>query len=189
MTRFWLIIICLGFTISAAYSQAKALDNITLKAGVGPILLIANENTWRQNVMVGAVEGELTKTLHRVISVSGVLDLGHGKRTSMVSSDVDYHAFMTQISGNVFVSPFGNDRRYNLKIGTGAALMFMADKFTGENLENRDANKILTPGVNLILANEFAVSERSLIGLKTIVQGFSSGDFTGGVLFTYGIRL
>ena len=189
MKKLSLFILHFVLVAPVAMAQADPEPSWDVKAGLGAILLFANENSIRHDIMVTGTEGEILMKLNKAVSTSATVNFGYGQRTSIVSADVRFKAFVTQLNGNIFLSPFGNHRRYNMQLGTGASVMFVSDRFTGAAVEHDKPETVLTTGLNLIFENEFLVGKRASVGLKTMAQAYASGDIAGSLLFKYGLRL
>ncbi|WP_242927514.1 hypothetical protein [Pontibacter vulgaris] len=188
--NFWLIIfIVMLFGLSEiARAQTGLEGKLDIKVGIGGLLLAQEETN--ANILVGAMEAELTKKYNKLISGSVAVGLGYGNRTSIISEDLKHYALATHVDGNVFLSPFGNNRNYNLKLGTGATILYMNHwyKNKGDVVPDNPEGKLL-PGLNLILENEFSVGEKSLASIKAMAQPYSNGDWSGTLLFKYGYRI
>ncbi len=143
------------------------------------------------------MEGELTWKWNKIISSSVLLGMGYGDigpRYYRVAVDNNGNyirqerniepAFVMQADGNVFVSPFGNDKRYNFKIGTGLSLMYVEDtygRFIGSSMERRVAL-----GGNAIVEQEVTLAKKYLLGLKTTMQPYLRGDLNFSLLLKVG---
>jgi hypothetical protein len=91
----------------------------------------------------------------------------------------------------VFLSPFGNHHRYNLKLGTGLSLMYVADgNLTGDQgFQGRRRDQRASLGYSMIVEQEIAVGKRGLFGLKTMIQPYLNGDIATSVMLKVGRKL
>ncbi len=90
-------------------------------------------------------------------------------------------SFVTHLDANFFASPFGNDKLNNLKIGTGASLMYVYD-----NIGNERADHRITFGVNAIIENEISIQQKYLLGLKAMLQPYLNGDINISLMIKFG---
>ncbi len=182
MKRLLIFLFCNSFLSAVCIAQSTS----QVKIGIGPKILFSPND---QNIMVPALEGEYTKNLNRFFSASGTAGIGLGKRESMVSDEIQHHALITNLDGNIFLSPFGNDKKYNLKLGSGVSVMHVSEKFSGSGISNTQWATRLRSGLSVILENEFAIGEKSLFGIKAMVQPYVMQDVAASLLFKYGIRI
>ncbi len=83
------------------------------------------------DVLVVKLEGEAVHRLNRYFS--GSLAVGAGYGDSQWYDASEYATLFSRnatghIDGNFFISPFGNDRGYHFKVGTGPSLMYVRDQ-------------------------------------------------------------
>jgi hypothetical protein len=75
----------------------------------------------------------------------------------------------------------GNDKIYNLKIGTGASLLYVYDDTSLEDEQER-----LSLGMNAIVENEFSLKNGILLGLKAMMQPYLNGDINISLMLKVG---
>nr|WKN38795.1 hypothetical protein K4G66_08775 [Tunicatimonas sp. TK19036] len=172
----------LSLTVSSLVAQSQG----DIKLGVGLSFLGTGD------MLVGKLEGEVTRKWNRIFSKSLALGIGYGDNRLYYRPTIDYHTshqqtFTTHLDGNVFVSPFGNNGRYNFKLGTGLSLMFVADSPWGKN--DRWQEERVSLGLNMIVEQEVTVAKRYLIGLKTMIQPYLNGDIASTLLLKFGRKL
>ena len=156
-------------------SLAQTIDDV--KIGLGASKLGSGD------IIVGKSEGEITSKWHRIFSTSAAFGIGYANKKIF---DKTYHrTLLTHLDGNVFISPFGNDRTYNLKLGTGFTLMYVADSYPIVNLYE----KRFSLGYSLILENELLIRKEYLLGLKYMIQPYASGDINQTLLIKLGMIL
>ena len=89
----------------------------------------------------------------------------------------------TFAAANIFISPFGNNKYNNFKIGTGLAFILQTTTgFTGSGniLINKPEN---TMGINLIVEDEQIIFSRFLIGGKLYLnQNMNSSTLIGALV-------
>lgn len=158
-----------------------------IKLGIGASFLGTGD------MLIGKLEGEVTRKWNRIISNSVALGIGYGDQKFYYNPTYNYknlhqQTFTTHLDGNVFVSPFGNDRLYNLKLGTGLSLMFVSDNPWRENDPSWQEERI-SLGLNMIMEHEFMLSKKSLIGLKMMIQPYLNGDISSTLLLKLGKKL
>lgn len=192
MKTFLLILvsaICLASLPALAQQKANSNSNahstVDLKFGLGYALAGTGD------MRVVMFENELTKKWHRLFSNSLALNFGYS------NNGVNENTTVVQANLNLFLSPFGNDKRNNFKIGGGLSYAFTNDvRIIAERFENgvsvdRDTqiDERRALGANAILENETMVGKRYLIGLKAIVQPYFNGDITSGFFVKFGLKL
>lgn len=155
-------------------ATAQVIDDA--KVGIGLTLI----NT---EYLVPTFEGELTKKWHRILSNSVALGIGYFNKDRFKNSSV-HRISSTQLDLNIFLSPFGNEGTYNLKLGSGLSLMYVHDYgFFSGNV------KRLLLGHNIILENEFTIRKKYLAGLKLMIQPYYSlYDINSSLIFKFGKR-
>jgi hypothetical protein len=178
------LLTALGVPGRAAAQSAKTAT-VDVKGGIGASFLGSGD------VLVGKLEGELTKKWSRFLSNSVALNFGYGD--DKWYSDYSWQrTFTTHLDGNVFLSPFGNHHRYNLKLGTGLSLMYVADSYpTGDQgfFGGRRPDRRASLGYSMIVEQEIAVGKRGLFGLKATIQPYLNGDIATSVMLKVGRKL
>ncbi len=136
------------------------------------------------------LENELNYTLGPKLATSvqvgiGRSNYGVGEMSSFVQTNL-----------TLFLSTFGNYRRNDFRLGAGVGYLNVKDVFLSR-LETRNGVVVNTEytfrqrndvGVNLVLENTYALSERFLLGVKLFGQGYG-GDGNSGLLLKFGVRL
>jgi hypothetical protein len=177
------LLAALGVSGRAAAQSANA-STVDVKLGVGASFLGSGD------LLVGKLEGELTKKWNRFLSNSVALNFGYGD-DNWYSDYPWQRTFTTHLDGNVFLSPFGNHHRYNLKLGTGLSLMYVADSYLvgDRGFQGRRPDRRASIGYSLIVEQEIAVGERGVFGLKTMIQPYLNGDIATSVMLKVGRKL
>ena len=167
--------------------SAPAQKSASLNAGLG-LKLLNNHRDW--SIMVPAMEVEYFRPYNTLLSFSGVAGVGAGKRESLVSHDLDHYAFLSHLDGNIFLSPFGNTNKYNLRIGTGLSIMYASEWFRGTAYDESAAplNRFRA-GLSMIMENEWHIGNDNTLGLKTMVQPYTNQEWVASLMFKYGWRL
>ena len=179
--RLLAVLLCL----STHLTYAQWVDEV--KLGVGASFLGTGD------VLIAKAEVEAVRNWNRIISSSLALGLGHGD--SQWYENEMYSTLSTlnstaHLDGNLFVSPFGNDRPYHLKIGTGASLMYVRDQFYsnvyGFSQVDDGPEHRLSLGASIILEQEVRIKKRYHIGLKAMIQPYLNGDIANTLLIKVG---
>ena len=151
-----------------------------------------------KQVLKMEVEGE--RNLSKHFSASLLLGLGYGDlcpqdaapppgNTPMPSGTTErYPAFIAQVDGSIFYSPLGNDKLYNLKIGTGPSLLYIDGDVEEATEYYVNEPERLSLGISMILENEFKISEVYTVGIKGMLQPYLSGDTNLSLLLKAGRR-
>ncbi len=168
---------------SRAVAQTADRSTVDVKLGLGASFLGSGD------VYVGKLEGELTKKWNRFLSNSVSLNLGYG-------NDKWYYGrgqrtFTTHLDGNVFLSPFGNHRGYNLKLGTGLSLMYVSDAYPGGDgwYGRPSPDRRASLGYSMIVEQEVSIGKKGLFGLKAMIQPYLNGDIASTVMLKVGRKL
>jgi len=108
------LIFVILFCLLNVFAFAQEKSTLDFKLGVGRAVL-GSGDYWLYRF-----EGELTKKWNKLISSSVAINVGIGYDNQIFLRHANsFHADL-----NVFISPFGNQRANNFKIGTG----FCVDK-------------------------------------------------------------
>ena len=186
-----LILIMLVLWGNFAFAQEKKQSTIDFKLGIG----YAQFGTGDYGMT--RFEAEITKKWNKWLSTSAAINTGIGYNNPPFFYQVNaLHGDL-----NVFISPFGNQRRNNFKLGTGFTAVYAnVTAQTGKrNVYNEETRTITeveyfntetrrTTGFSMILENELSVTERFLLGAKVLVQPYSNGDILAGFTFNIGMK-
>ena len=120
---------------------------------------------------------------------------------SVMYGKSDKGVFLTSsmIQGNVnlFFSPFKNNKVNNFKIGTGISFMNISNFYetarffeAGAYLYSEYAfDKYNTTGLNIILEDDYQLTNRFMIGLKVFTRMYQNGDLIIGTTVNFGVNL
>jgi hypothetical protein len=184
--------ILLFMTVVSINVKAQVQSTLDFKLGVGRAVLGTGDfGLYR-------FESELTKKWNKYVSSSLAINVGFGYSNSVGLRQANsLHADL-----NVFVSPFGNQRRNNFKIGTGITGIYAnVTASQGKRMVYDEISKmyvqqevILTEtrrasGFSMIIEDEISVGTRYLLGIKIIVQPYSNADILSGANLKLGIKL
>ena len=179
--RLLAVLLCL----STHLTYAQWIDEVKLGAGASFL--------GTGDVYVAKVELEAVRNWNRIISSSLALGLGHGDSQwyeNQIYSTLSMLTSTAHLDGNLFVSPFGNDRPYHLKIGTGASLMYVRDQFYsdvyGFSQVDDGPEQRFSLGASIILEQEVRLNKRYRLGLKAMMQPYLNGDITHTLLIKVG---
>ncbi len=177
------LLVALGLPCRVTAQSGNA-STVDVKLGVGASFLGSGD------LLVGKLDGELTKKWNRFLSNSVALNFGYGD-DNWYSDYPWQRTFTTHLDGNVFLSPFGNHHRYNLKLGTGLSLMYVADSYllADRGFPGRRQDRRASLGYCMIVEQEIAVGKRGLVGLKTMIQPYLNGDIATSVMLKVGRKL
>jgi hypothetical protein len=177
-----LLVFLLGTTFVSA--QTESVSTVDVKLGLGTSFLGSGD------ILVGKVEGELTKKWNRLISNSVSLNFGYGKST-MFDQYVLQETFTTHLDGNLFLSPFGNHHFYNFKLGTGFSLMYVSDTYPARDAWARQSqsDRRVSLGASMIVEQEITIAKRNLLGVKAMIQPYLNGDIASSLMLKVGRKL
>ena len=173
------------FCLSTHLTYAQWVDEV--KLGVGTSFLGSGD------VYVAKMEVEAVRNWNRIISSSLALGLGHGDSQwydNELYSTLSTLNSTAHLDGNLFVSPFGNDRPYHLRIGTGASLMYVRDQFYARTLGfskvDDGPEHRFSLGTSIILEQEVRIKNRYHLGLKAMMQPYLNSDLAHTLLIKLG---
>jgi hypothetical protein len=162
-----MILLVLTIIISGSVLAQEQISTIDFKFGTG--------FAWMQSVKLTRFENVLTKKWNHLFSSSIGLNFGAGG-DSWVRS-------LTVINGdlNGFLSPFGNQKKYNFKIGTGITFIHLRQAVVYElneflNLPNGEEVRKITTftkrgiGFNIIIDQEVSIGKKYLLSGSFIMQ-------------------
>ncbi|SFE81879.1 hypothetical protein [Thermoflexibacter ruber] len=186
-----LFILYLLLLSNFAFAQEKVLTT-DLKLGVGRAVLGTGD------YQMYRFESELTKKITQWVSASVAIYIGVGYDNTLFLRQVN--AVGTDL--NVFLSPFGNHRTHNFKIGTGLTGIYAnitasqgrrsiydSDLNTFTVIENITTEVRRTTGFSIIVEHEISVGTRYLLGMKAIMQPYSNTDILVGFNLKFGVKL
>ncbi len=120
-----------------------------------------------------------------------------GKVYSSTTVNHWYHnASFLQGNINLFISPFRNNRKNDLRIGAGISLYNIAEAYVqgyrsvheewqpvyGEELATWEYDKRTSFGWNIIVEDTYTIKEKFLIGIKAFTQPYLNGDINSGFM-------
>jgi hypothetical protein len=167
---------------SLVIAQSKDMSSVDVKLGIGASFLGTGD------MLVGKVEAELSKKWNRIISNSISLNLGYGD-SKLYDKFNQQKTFITHLDANLFVSPFGNHRLYNFKLGTGLSLMYVSDNYPTRYIWYGPPARRASIGGNMIVEQEITIAKRNLFGLKAMIQPYLNGDIATSVMLKIGRKL
>jgi hypothetical protein len=136
-------------------------------------------------------ENELNYLLSDYFTTSFSINFGRNNR------EAHRTASFVQGNWNLFVSPFKNNKRHDLRIGTGLTFYNIADAhrvsatYVNSTLVGSDyvLNHRNAWGYNILVEDTFLLTEKFLAGLKLFTQPYFNGDINSGILIKLGLRL
>lgn len=183
MKKSFAILIMLVLTGSAFAQQTPS--KFELKLGLGTSFLGTGD---MQTLLL---ENELNYALNRYFTASASINLARSNRGSYQTTSY------TQGNINLFISPFTNTGKHDLRIGAGVSYYQVSDTWqsrvvieNGEvvlleyGFEERNAL-----GLSGILEYSFALSEKLSLGTKLFMQVFRNEDMNTGALVKLGVTL
>jgi len=171
-----------------SFSQEKA-STLDFKVGVGL-------GHWiNSNLNMFRFENEFTKKWNRSLSSSLSINFASGGNT--------YLQTLTLLNGNIncFLSPFGNQKKNNFKIGTGISFIHIRETvvtyfdnfppYYDNPRQLYEVNKRQLASYNLVIDDEIVLGDKYLIGVRLMMQPYrvQTGDTFWGLLFKCGIKL
>ncbi len=178
-------VFCLFFAPVVLPVSAQFVDEV--KVGVGTSLLGTGD------VLVAKLEGEAIHQWNRILSGSVAVGIGYGDTqwydpdefSTLFSRDAIVH-----LDGNAFVSPFGNDKLYQLKLGTGPSVMYVRDEsyrdYTGFIWRRESLEQRFSLGASMIVEQEVRLRQSYTAGLKAMFQAYLNGDVSPTLLVKMG---
>lgn len=116
-----------------------------------------------------------------------------------LSSGRSDHQFLTtasffQANTNLYWSLFKNNRRNDFRMGTGLSYAWFSD--AAIHTKRSEGGQVMVAfeprsslGLNLIVENTFALTDRFLLGLKVFSQPYFNEDINTGIMLKFGVRL
>jgi hypothetical protein len=180
MKKIVTLLFCLGLISGLAAQDRNPFFDVKFGAGLG---LMGSGDMYTLSF-----ENELNCKINNFLS--GALSLGYGKGERGVH---DHTAYLMG-SANLFLSPFRNNRRNNLKIGGGASVFSHSNTYlqSGNEVTGYSYNlyRERTAGFNLILEDEHRIGSHLLIGAKLFVTGgIRQGGIISGAMVKAGVVL
>ena len=179
----FLFIIVIAFSLPAI-GQEKS-NKLDLRLGAGISLLGSGD------MVAFNYENEINYKLNQYFTSSLSINLGRS------NWGVAEMASFTQGNLNVFISPFKNNNRFDLRLGTGLTYYNVSDAYrlssiivngeiVGDTylLDNRNSF-----GYNVIIENSYLLNNKFLIGLKLFSQPYFNGDINSGLLLKLGLKI
>ena len=171
--------------VSSLNISAQEYSNkFDFKTGTGMVFLGTGDG------IIYSFENELNYKINNYFSTAISIGLGRGGSIERVEMGTQDDYFLGCI--NAFFSPFKNNKRHNLKLGSGVSYFNQAHihvvRLSTRDLAYDGWSEIL---YNIILEYEYRINSRFMIGGKLFTTGSFSGgggDITGG-LVKFGIAL
>ena len=181
----FVLFICLLATSNVGLLAQDTNPRTDLRIGTG-LSLLGSGDMWAHLLDV-----ELNQAF------SSKFAYGLGLASGRSNNEVFETASFCQINANAYLSPFGNDRQNDFRIGLGLTYYWVSDAFVQSRFfeqgvvvsENVIFDQRSSLGANIIIENTFNLSESLLLGLKLFSQPYSNGDINSGVLLKFGVRL
>ena len=173
-------------TLSILTAQAQtAASRTDIRIGAGISMLGTGDMT------AVVFENELNHRLNRHVSIGGGLGFGRSNK------GVFTHASFSQLHSGIFISPFGNERKNDFRIGAGLTWYWVSDfyisteVYTSGQLVYREYtfDKRSSAGFSITLENTYALSDKYRIGVKLFTQPYFNGDINSGILVKLGARI
>lgn len=180
--------ILLGICLFCALSAFSQDSKLNVQIGSGAAFLGSGD------IFAGVLEGEANYKLNRFLTSSFGIHSAYGyENYEYFAYEYKRRATYVQSNLNVLLSPFGNDKTVDFKIGTGVSFNNVWDKrrdiIYGTNvfilLSSHTYRNSL--GVNMIMETTFKLNDKLLLGLKGFIQPYYNGDINSGVLLKFGM--
>lgn len=98
------------------------------------------------------------------------------------NSHYDNDPTLLQLNLNAFVSPFGNDRRNNFRIGAGPSYYHFFSGNSGYNGHN-------ALGFSLVTENAYTIRGNTFLALKVFRQQYFNKHVLWGLLLKIGVKI
>lgn len=169
---FVLIFVCCSLS---AFAQNKSIQ-----LGLGASFLGTGD------IFAGVFEAELGYKLNPYFSTAFGINSAFGYRNLEQRENTTYQ----QGNTNVYISPFRNDGKIDLKFGTGVSVNYVLDKRV-DWLSSFAPSPFIyesrfSIGLNMIMETTIALEDNFLFGFKGFIQPYSNGDINSGVLLKIG---
>ncbi len=174
----------LGLAFIFLFFSSSLIAQFDFRAGVGRTIL-GTGDMW-----TNVVDGELNFTVNNYLAVGTSLAVGRSNTGVFINSS------FTQGNINMFISPFGNDRISDFRVGGGFTVYDVSDtkvtqygmidgiEFVDIGFERRNA-----VGYSIIIENTIKMYERYLLGVKLFTQPYQNGDINSGIMLKLGVKL
>lgn len=179
------IILAMLIVFSLPLTGQEKSNKLDIRLGTGISLLGTGD------MSTFNYENEINFKLDKYFTSSFSINLGRSKNGVLKT------ASFTQGNLNFFISPFGNNKRFDFRAGTGLTFYNVSDSYAqsayyedgvlvGSDyiFENRNSF-----GYNVIIENSYLLTNKFLIGLKLFTQPYFNGDINSGVILKAGLRL
>lgn len=174
--------ICLTSTAQDAVISPSRFD---VRCGVGSSLLGTGD------MRTFMFETELNYRLNNYLATSGNIALGNSNR------GVFKQTSFTQGNLNLFISPFKNVNRNDLRIGGGISTYHVNDAcqssatfLNGVLIDSEHVfDSRYSVGGNIVIENTYLITPRILIGAKIFAQRYLSGDSNVGWQLRLGVKI
>lgn len=176
-----ILTLCLLFTFQATTQHESKYD---LRIGIGSSILGTGD------LVTTMMENELNIKFNNYFTGAVGLAFANAK-------GYNRGATFWQGNGNLFISPFRNNRNYDLRLGGGFTVYTIEDYYPSliERIDgivvdidyafqNRQAF-----GFSIIVENTIAISQKMVLGLKLFTQPYSNYDINSGVMLKLGVRI
>lgn len=178
----FLTIAILTGIIGNAQETASKLD---LRFGIGTSLLGTGD---MRTLMF---ENELNLNLNKYFALEG--GLGYAKSNDGIFEQSSF----IQLNANIYISPFKNNRKNDLRLGTGLSWYAVSDVYQSSvTLQNSQLidiahklDKRNSIGFNVVVENTYSITEKYMLGLKLFTQPYQNGDINSGILLKFGVKI
>jgi hypothetical protein len=169
---------------SLSVNAQKAQTRFDFRFGVGTSLLGSGD---MRTIMV---ENEINYSSNMFLTFA--ISTGYGKSDQGVYETSSF----IQGNANIFLSPFGNNKKNDFRIGTGFSYLNVSNVYiksseliNGTLLYNeyQFENRNLI-GMNIILEDTYSITERLILGLKVFTQPYI-GNINSGILLKIGVKI
>jgi hypothetical protein len=179
----YILLICLFVTFRLfAQDDIRKFD---FRFGIGSTFIGSGDR------LALSCENELNYRITRFISSS--FSLGYGRSNNGIFRTVSY--FQGDIG--IYISPFGNIKKNDFRIGTGLSLMNISNYYQRLAIYQNDVlirseyqtDIKNTIGYSLIMEDSYMIRDKFLIGLKLFIHPYFDGDINSGLLLKLGMKI
>ena len=180
MKKIFVLALCMGLINGLSAQERNSKFDVKFGAGFGFM--------GSGDMLTLSLENELNYKINNFFTVAASFGYGKGERGVH-----DLTAY-TMGSVNVFVSPFRNNKRNNLRIGGGASVFNHTNVYTkswnDQDGSTYDFFRNKTTGFNVILEDEQRIGSHLLIGIKAyMTAGAAQGGIVSGAMIKAGVIL
>ncbi|MFA0963447.1 hypothetical protein AB9P05_16705 [Roseivirga sp. BDSF3-8] len=178
-----IVLMVLSMALPNAYAQIDSRTDI--RFGVARTILGTGD------ISTTTFETELNYKINSFFTTA--ISLNYGIGDDQTTGTASY----AQGNTNLFISPFGNTRVIDFRVGGGLSYYVVSDITTqstscGPNgcfVDEYNYDRRREFGFNIITELAYQLNESYLIGLKLYTQPYLNGDINSGLMVKFGVKI